>query len=227
MAALSSRSTLRAASPAARERTGAARTQALGGEANRRADIVRVAARLFREQGYDGTTVRDIAAAVGMRSGSPFYHFANKEEILYAVMEEGLRQGLARSEAALAHHADARDRFTALMRAHFGTILEDGSDFVPVMLYEWRRLPPAYRKRLIAVKDRYDALWQAVLDELTAAGAIRGDTKLARLMILGAINFTATWYRRSGALSIDALADATADFFLAPATQARARRRAA
>ena len=53
---------------------------------NRRADLIRVAARLFREKGFDGTTIRDIAHAVGMRSGSPFYHFANKHELLMAVM---------------------------------------------------------------------------------------------------------------------------------------------
>jgi AcrR family transcriptional regulator len=226
MAVPLSRTVARGAAAGVRERAPAARAAGNGaGEANRRDELVRVAARLFRDQGYDGTSVRDIAGAVGMRSGSPFYHFASKEEILYAVMEEGLRQGLARSEAALAHHSDARARFAALMRAHFGTILEDGNDFVPVMLYEWRRLPPAYRKRLIAVKDRYDALWQALLDELTEAGLIRGDPKLARLMILGAINFTATWYRRSGALSIDALARATADLFLQPAGEPRTRRR--
>lgn len=186
------------------------------GDADRRAQIVRVAARLFRDKGYDRTTVRDIAAAVGMHSGSPFYHFASKEQILFAVMQEGLRQGLARSEAALAQAASPRERFFAIVRAHFGILLEDGSDFIPVMLYEWRRLPPAYRRRLIAVKDRYDALWQRSIAELVASGQLRGDPKLARLLILGAVNFAATWFRRDGALSIDELARATAAFFLAP-----------
>lgn len=193
------------------------------GDANRRADIVRAAARLFRDRGFDGTTVRDIAQAVGMRSGSPFYHFANKEEILFAVMEEGLRQGLARSEAALAQATAPREKFVALVRAHFGILLEDGSDFIPVMLYEWRRLPPAYRRKLIAVKDRYDALWQGLIAELVARGQMRGDVKLARLLILGAVNFAATWFKRDGAWSIDALARATAEFFLAPRRVQRAR----
>ncbi|MEW5879029.1 MAG: TetR/AcrR family transcriptional regulator [Pseudomonadota bacterium] len=193
------------------------------GDANRRAAIVRAAARLFRERGFDGTTVRDIAAAVGMRSGSPFYHFTSKEEILFAVMEEGLRQGLARSEAALAAGGDARARFHALVRAHFGILLEDGSDFIPVMLYEWRRLPPAYRRRLIAVKDRYDALWQGLIGELAASGQMRGDIKLARLLVLGAVNFAATWFRRDGELSIDQLAHASAEFFLTPRRAGAAR----
>ena len=56
------------------------------------------------------------------------------------------------------------------MRAHLGTILEDGNDFIPVLLYDWRSLTPANRRRVIALKDRYDALWQRMLDELAHAG---------------------------------------------------------
>jgi len=146
---------------------------------NRRGDLIRVAARLFREKGFDGTTIRDIAHAVGMRSGSPFYHFANKHELLMAVMEEGLRLGLDRTEEALSEAA----------------LHDTGSDFIPVMLYDWRSLPAQYKRRIIELKDRYDAIWQRTLDDLHAQGLLRADAKLARLMILGAINFSATWYR--------------------------------
>jgi AcrR family transcriptional regulator len=163
---------------------------------NRRADLVRVAARLFREKGFDGTTIRDIAHAVGMRSGSPFYHFANKHELLMAVMEEGLRLGLERTQAALDDDAlPATERLHRLVRTHYGILHDSGSDFIPVMLYDWRSLPAQYKRRIIELKDRYDAIWQRTLDELHAQGLLRADAKLARLMILGAINFSATWYR--------------------------------
>ena len=163
---------------------------------NRRADLVRVAARLFREKGFDATTVRDIAHAVGMRSGSPFYHFANKHELLMAVMEEGLRLGLERTQQALADTTlTATERFQRLVRTHYGILHDTGSDFIPVMLYDWRCLPTQYKRRIIELKDRYDAIWQRTLDELHAQGLLRADAKLARLMILGAINFSATWYR--------------------------------
>jgi AcrR family transcriptional regulator len=163
---------------------------------NRRADLVRVAARLFREKGFDGTTIRDIAHAVGMRSGSPFYHFANKHELLMAVMEEGLRLGLERTHDALGDDTmPAADRFRQLVRVHYGILHDTGSDFIPVMLYDWRSLPSQYKRRIIELKDRYDAIWQRTLDDLQAQGMLRADAKLARLMILGAINFSATWYR--------------------------------
>jgi AcrR family transcriptional regulator len=187
-------------------------------EANRRGDLIRAAAKLFREKGFEGTTVRDIAHAVQMRSGSPFYHFANKQELLMAVMEEGLRQGLARTEAAVNASLPARERFVQLVHAHYGILHDVGSDFIPVMLYDWRSLPAQYRRKLIALKDRYDAIWQDTLDELHQQGLLRADPKLARLLILGSMNFSATWFksspRKPGTLSLAALADQTAALFV-------------
>ena len=195
--------------PATRERT-----NPKSGNDNRRGELVRAAAQLFREKGFEGTTIRDIAGAVGMQSGSPFYHFANKHELLMAVMEEGLRLGLERSRAVVeARGLTAVERFRQLVRAHYGILHETGSDFIPVMLYDWRSLPVPYRRRIVELKDRYDALWQTTLDALHAEGRLGADARIARLMILGAINYSATWYRarpRSAhRVDLDALADET------------------
>lgn len=191
-----------------------AKTSPFAGTENRRADLVRVAARLFREKGFDATSVRDIAHAVGMRSGSPFYHFANKHELLMAVMEQGLRCGLERTQQALGDASlPATERFRRLVRTHYGILHDAGSDFIPVMLYDWRSLPTAYRRQLIELKDRYDAIWQTTLGELHAQGHLRADAKLARLMILGAMNYSATWYRHrsrdAGKVGLDELAAQT------------------
>ncbi|WP_223673158.1 TetR/AcrR family transcriptional regulator, partial [Proteus terrae] len=67
----------------------------------RRGEIIRAAAKLFRDKGYDGASMRAIANAVGMQCGSPFYHFASKQDILVAVVEEGLRQGLEKTRAVV------------------------------------------------------------------------------------------------------------------------------
>ena len=134
--------------PATRERT-----NPKNGNDNRRGELVRAAAQLFREKGFEGTTIRDIAGAVGMQSGSPFYHFANKHELLMAVMEEGLRLGLERSRAVVeAEGLTAVERFRQLVRAHYGILHETGSDFIPVMLYDWRSLPATYRRRIVELR---------------------------------------------------------------------------
>ena len=70
-------------------------------ENQRRADLVREAARLFRQQGFDGTSTRDIAAAAGMQSGSPFYYFESKSALLAAVMQGGMADAATRQAQAL------------------------------------------------------------------------------------------------------------------------------
>jgi AcrR family transcriptional regulator len=184
------------------------------GDGNRRDALLRVCARLFREQGFDGTTIRDISAAAGMHSGSPFYHFRSKQEMLAAVMEQGLDEGLKRIEAVMAMPLPADEKFRRLVRAHLGTILEDGNDFIPVLLYEWRALTPLNRRRIIALKDRYDAHWQRLVDELARAGRIGGDPQVARLLVLGAVNWAGQWFRSGGRMSLDEVAAQTARAFL-------------
>jgi len=183
-------------------------------ESNRREELLRVSARLFREKGFDGTSTRDISTAVGMHSGSPFYHFKTKQDILVAVMEQGLAEGLRRTEEVMALDLPPEQKLKRLIRAQLGTILEEGNDFIPVLLYDWRSLTPANRRRIVALKDRYDALWQQVIDELQRAGHIPGDAQLMRLLILGAVNWAGTWYRAGGRLSVDEIADGAAQLFL-------------
>lgn len=167
-------------------------------DGNRRLALLATAARLFRQQGFDATSTRDIASATGMRSGSPFYHFENKQALLAAVMREGMRSALARQTAAitlLPAQATPRERLSALVRNHFEVLLGPDSDFIPVMLYEWRRLAPEQIGEVTALKDAYEAAWVPVLSSLHASGQLAGDPVLARLMIFGALNWAVQWYQ--------------------------------
>jgi len=183
-------------------------------DGNRRAGLLGVCARLFREQGFDGTSIRDISRAAGMQSGSPFYHFKSKQEMLVAVMEQGLTEGLRQLEAVAALGLPPTEKFRRLVRVHLGTLCEDGHDFIPVMLYDWRSLTPANRRRVIALKDRYDALWQRATEDLQAAGLMQGDAQLARLFTFGVLNWTARWYRAGGRKSLEEIAEEAVRFLL-------------
>jgi AcrR family transcriptional regulator len=101
-------------------------------DGNRRQELITAAAKLFRRQGFDATSTRDIAAAVGMHSGSPFYHFKSKDALLYAVMEEGMQSAIARQTLALdqatAMGATPMEKMRRLVRAHFDTLLGPGND---------------------------------------------------------------------------------------------------
>ena len=183
-------------------------------ESNRREELLRVSAKLFREKGFDGTSIRDISAAAGMHSGSPFYHFKTKQDILVAVMEQGLAEGLRKTEEVMALGLLPEQKLTRLIRVQLGTILEEGNDFIPVLLYDWRSLNAANRRRIVALKDRYDALWQQVIDDLKRAGHMPGDAQLVRLLVLGAVNWSGRWYRQGGRLSLDEIAEGVARLFL-------------
>lgn len=181
---------------------------------DRRSRLVRESARLFRENGYEGTSVRDIAAATGLQSGSWVYHFKTKQDILAAVMEEGLRDSLGRIEAIARRPSAPRERFAALVRAHLETILAPGQDFIPVLLYDWRSLAAASRPRVVNLTKRYEAVWDHVIDELRASGDWAAPTRADRLLMFGALNWIAHWYRPNGTLAIGELADEAVRFFL-------------
>jgi AcrR family transcriptional regulator len=207
-----------AAAPALRRPRGRPRkTPDERDEGNRRQALLHHAARLFRQQGFAATTTRDIAAAAGMRAGSPFYHFENKAALLFAVMEQGMRAALQRQAAALqavAATASPETLLRTLVRAHFDVLLGPGSDFIPVMLYEWRALTVAQRADISKLQRDYEAAWADVLQALSAAGSLRADARVARLMMLGALNWSVQWYKPKQGASLDDLTDTAMQLFV-------------
>ena len=189
-------------------------------DGNRRQLLLRTAAGLFRQQGFAATSTRDIAAAAGMRSGSPFYHFENKEALLAAVMLEGMQRATGRQAGAMQAAAapgtalSARDCLRVLVRSHFEVLLGPDSDFIPVMLYEWRSLSATQRDAVNQLRRGYEAAWVPVLQALHAQGALQGDPSLARLMIFGALNWAVQWYDPARRATLDDLTQAALQLFL-------------
>ena len=174
-------------------------------EANRREELLCAAARLFVEKGFHATTTRDIADAVGMRSGSPFYHFRSKQDLLKAVMIEGLEDGHRRVLAAIDGITDPAQRLGVLIRTHLGNLLE-GNCHAPMLLGESRELDASARAEIAAAFDRYQLPWQATLDELQAQGKIHSAAAPVRLYLFGMLNWSSQWYRPDGLLTLDELA---------------------
>jgi len=186
-------------------------------DGNRRGELLRSAAKLFRRKGFDATSTRDIAAAVGMQSGSPFYHFKSKGALLYAVMEEGMRSAIERQAQALERagtdQPEPAARLRILIRNHFDVLLGPGSDFIPVMLYEARSITPRQRAALAELQSEYEAPWVPVLEALHRGGQLKAEVKLARLLIFGALNWSAQWYDRRKGASLDELTDEAMKLF--------------
>jgi AcrR family transcriptional regulator len=206
------------AAPAKRPRGRPRKTEDERDDGNRRQALLTAAAKLFRRQGFDATSTRDIAAAVGMHSGSPFYHFKSKDALLFAVMEEGLRTAITRQVAALQSSSGAADtpqlQLRRLIRVHFETLQGPGNDFVPVMLYEHRALSARQRALLAKLQADYEAAWTPVLEALHSSGHLCAPVKLARLLILGALNWSVQWFDSRKGASLDGLTDAAMALFL-------------
>jgi AcrR family transcriptional regulator len=174
---------------------------------NRRMELVLAAATLFRDQGYERTTVRDLGNAVGLQSGSLFYHFRSKEEILVAVMALGITRTTQQLQSALAKATSPRTKLSALFHVHLHSLLGENQTALEVMLYEWRSVSAEARPGLIVLRDRYEALWQEVLDQAAAAGLVKQDTRLLRRTLLGSLHWSVQWFKQEGELDVDALAE--------------------
>jgi hypothetical protein len=101
-----------------------------------------------------------------------------------------------------------------LVRNHLDVLLGPGSDFIPVMLYEARALNPRQRRAIADLESEYETAWTPVLEALHATGKLKGDVKLARLLIFGALNWSAHWYDRRKGATLDALTDAAMALFI-------------
>lgn len=168
--------------------------------------ILAIAAGQFRRRGFERTSVRDIAEALGMTSGSLFYHFATKEELLVAVMEGGVRDIMQSVRDGLAGETRLPERLLSMVRSHLKALLGPRLDAMTVLLYEWRSLSPAAQTRVMALRDAYEALWMEPINEAVVLGLVESDAVLVRQTVLGALNWTAQWYRPEGRLDVDALA---------------------
>lgn len=177
-------------------------------EGNRRQDIVKAAAKLFRRHGFNGTSTRDIASAVGMHSGSLFCHFVSKDELLYEVVQEGLRRALARQTIVLLATHDAATTLRQLIRSHFDTLLGQSSDFMHAVLYESRSLNTRQRNVIAKLQGDYEATWMPVLQALSSTGYLQVEVPLARNLIFGMLNGSAQWFNPKMGISIDDLTDA-------------------
>lgn len=179
-----------------------------------RKDIIAHSAALVRAQGYANTTVRDIAAAVGIQPGSWFYYFKTKQDILLAVVEQGLAQSLAEVEAIAAQSLPPRTAFKQLVTAHLNTLHAPDHDFIAVLLYEWRSLDQPNRARIIKLKDRHEAIWDHVIAALHRSGDWAMPTRVDRLLMFGAMNWTAQWYKPGAGGGLDELAEHVVRFIL-------------
>jgi AcrR family transcriptional regulator len=179
-----------------------------------RQEILRIAARLFQQRGYDATSMNDVAAALKLSKGGLYHHFQSKDEILFEIMNHAMEITQERVLTPVRSIADPRERLRALIRLHIEVVLSPRDREITVMLHENHPLPPALRKRINSRKKEYIHFVEGLISDVqkeaqkeaqketqrTGASKSTVSPRAAAFALLGMINWIYQWYKPEGDL---------------------------
>jgi len=184
-----------------------------------RQEILRVAARLFQQQGYDATSMNDIAAAMKLSKGGLYHHFQSKDEILFELMNHALDITQERVIDPLHGIFDPEERLRSLIRLHVELVVSLRDREITVLLHENHPLPPSLRKRINARKKEYVHFLERLVEEVqqTRQSGRAVSARAATFALLGMINWIYQWYKPEGPLNAEQLAREFTEIFFAGA----------
>jgi AcrR family transcriptional regulator len=171
----------------------------------RREELTRIAARLFAERGYQGTSLADLAESLGVQKPSLYHHIASKEDLLWEVAWEGAEAFHAALDGVRAELPDT-ERIRLALRAHL-RVVADQLDIATVFVREWRFLSGERRDAFVAERRHYEERIRDLFREGVSGSGLRTDLDVSTsaLLFLSAANWAYTWLRPGA--DTDALAD--------------------
>ena len=176
-----------------------------------RKNILDAAAQVFRQKGFHGASMSDIAEAVNLQKASLYHHVSSKQEILLALLDRALGLLTEHIAGIAAQDIPADQKLRQMMRAYL-IALADNSDLSSVLLFEHRSLDKKSHARHVPHRDKFEGLWRDVLNEGVRTKVFDcKDTAMAVRALMGVMNWTLTWYRPDGDKSIEKIADEYAD----------------
>jgi AcrR family transcriptional regulator len=171
----------------------------------RRDELSRQAARLFAQKGYHGTSIGDLAEAMGVQKGSLYAHIQGKQDLLYKTMKDGAR---AFHEAldSIPDRLPPTEKLRLALRAHLRVVAEQ-LEVATVFVQEWKYLEGERLEEIVAERRRYEERVRELFREGRELGELRSDLDevAAALLFLSAANWAYTWLREG--TDTDALAD--------------------
>jgi AcrR family transcriptional regulator len=179
------------------------------------AKIYEVATRLFGDQSYPATSMRDISQAVGILPGSLYSHISGKEALLLEIVESGITKYLE-AIAPIADGSEPADvRLRAAIRAHVGVVAENIEQTL-VTFHQWKYLEEGNRQRVIAMRNSYQQMFTRIVKDGIKSGVLNRnlDATLCVLAILGMLNWVPEWFSPSGSRTAEQVADGLANVVL-------------
>ena len=180
-----------------------------------RQEILRAAARLFQQQGYDATSMNDVAAALKLSKGGLYHHFQSKDEILFHIMSHAMDITEERVIKVARRIENPEERLRTLIRLHIEVVLSEEDREITVMLHENHPLPPALRRKINGRKKDYihfvEILIADVQRQLKSSGVVT--PRAGAFALLGMINWIYQWYKPANALTGEAIVRQFTDIF--------------
>ena len=171
-----------------------------------RGRLQQIAASLFKAKGFSRTTVRDIAANVGIQSGSIFHHFKNKEQILQSVMKDAILRVMTSMQQKLAETTNTSEQLYCLVLCELQAIHDEQLAGFQLLISEWRSLNDENKQKILQLRQQYELLWLKVLDQAQHENLVNVDSFYLRGFIRGALIETGSWYKLDGDVSLETLA---------------------
>jgi AcrR family transcriptional regulator len=181
---------------------------------------LRAAARLFQQQGYDATSMNDVAAALKLSKGGLYHHFQSKDEILFHIMTHAMEITEARVINVVRRIdsttvAGVEERLRTLIKLHIQVVLSPEDREITVMLHENHPLPPNLRRQINARKKDYLHFVEHLVADVQRKRSSKSSVtpRAAALALVGMINWIYQWYKPDGPLSGDALVQQYTEIF--------------
>jgi len=180
-----------------------------------RQEILRAAARLFQQQGYDATSMNDVAAALKLSKGGLYHHFQSKDEILFHIMSHAMEITEERVVKVARRIEGVEERLRTLIRLHIQVVISPEDREITVMLHENHPLPPALRRKINARKKDYLVFVENLIAEVQRKRNSQSPVtpRAAAFALAGMINWIYQWYKPGGPLTGDALVQQYTDIF--------------
>ncbi|MHA6616660.1 TetR/AcrR family transcriptional regulator [Pseudonocardia sp. DLS-67] len=171
------------------------------------ARLIAAAVQMFSTRGYTAVGIREIAREAGVTIGALYHYAPSKEALFLRILSEAYESAIAQLEAAADSADPAPDRVAAMIRTQVhGEV--SGRDVWNVTKAELRALTPEARDRVVALRDRFESVWERVLEEGRASGDfVLDDAAITRFSLIKICGGVADWYRPDGRLTLDEICD--------------------
>lgn len=174
---------------------------AVAPECDRTIDIYTKAAEIFHAQGFDATSMSDIAAAVELTKAGLYYYIESKEELLFAIIHMAMQWLEDKVIEPSRQYPDPEQRLRSIIACH-GKLLTEGNKAITLLTDEIEGLTPKHQRQILDRKRVYFDFVRDTLEELRAAGKLRSvDSTVATFSLFGTLLWLPRWFRPDRALT--------------------------